>query len=809
MRGLSGWAKFYIAATVTVALILLSIAVPSWTSGQNLRFLLYFLGAVLAANLKVSLPGITGTMSVNFVFVLIAIMDLNLGQVLAVSYAGTAVQVLFRSKTRNPVQLVFNMASTTISTFCCFSLYHAEWLRAINGSIPMLLFFASATLFLVNTFSVSGVIALTEKKGVLQVWRDCFLWTGAHHLVGAGLAALFHVENKYLGWEAGVLTGPVVYLVYRSYSLHLGRLEEARKHAHEMGDLHWRAIEALALAIDAKDETTHNHLLRVRVYATEIAKDLKLSGPDMQAIQAAALLHDIGKLAVPEYIISKPGKLTPEEFEKMKVHPVVGAEILERVRFPYPVVPIVRSHHEKWNGKGYPAGLKGEEIPIGARVLAAVDCLDALASDRQYRKALPLDQAMAVVASESGVSFDPQIVAILQRRYIELEHMATSIPCEEEPKLSKDMKINAGGGPAAGYAESREPSSAVVPIDFIVSIGAARQEFHSLVKVIEDLGSSLSVDDTLSLLATRLKKMVPHDMAAIYVRHGDVLVPTYASGEDARWFSKTKMPVGAGLTGWVVENRKPIVNGNPSVEPGYPSSQNGGSLRSAISIPLEAKDDVIGALTLYSTQANAFTNDHLRILLGISPKAGVTLANALKHQQTAVSAATDDLTGLPNAKSLFAHLENRLIQARQEGASLSVLLIDLDGFKSINDSFGHLRGNAVLQRVSQALRENCRESDYVARIGGDEFVIVLPGMSDEGIAEKVEILRQAVEEAGCVECGSEILGMSAGHASYPKDGVEAENLLAHADQKMYEVKEEHKQMAPRRIAPAALLAAVH
>ena len=246
---------------------------------------------------------------------------------------------------------------------------------------------------------------------------------------GRGRRGSFQCGESFPGLlEAAVLTIPVIYFIYRSYSLHLGRLAEARKHARAMGDLHWRTIEALALAIDAKNETTHNHLLRVKVYATEIAKELNLDETEMQAVQAAAMSHDIGKLAVPEYIISKPGKLTPEEFEKMKVHPVVGAEILERVSFPYPVVPIVRSHHEKWNGKGYPAGLKGEEIPVGARILAAVDCLDALASDRQYRRALPLDQAMAVVCGESGTSFDPQIVAILKRRYVELERMATALP---------------------------------------------------------------------------------------------------------------------------------------------------------------------------------------------------------------------------------------------------------------------------------------------------------------------------------------------------------------------------------------------
>src|SRR6201998_4970018 len=182
-----------------------------------------------------------------------------------------------------------------------------------------------------------------------------------------------------------------------------------------MASLHLRTIESLALAIEAKDHTTHDHLQRVRIYAMELAKDLGLSADETEALQAASVLHDIGKLAVPEHIISKPGKLTPEEFEKLKVHPIVGAEILEQVDFPYPVVPIVLAHHEKWDGSGYPHGLKGEEIPIGARILSAVDCLDALASHRPYRPALSLEEAMKVVASESGTSFDPRIVERLQK----------------------------------------------------------------------------------------------------------------------------------------------------------------------------------------------------------------------------------------------------------------------------------------------------------------------------------------------------------------------------------------------------------
>src|SRR4029077_15394 len=223
---------------------------------------------------------------------------------------------------------------------------------------------------------------------------------------------------------------PPIYLMYRSYRLYLGKLETEKQHAEKLSKLHLRTIEALALAIEAKDQTTGEHLQRVRIYAMELAREMGLTEDETEALRAASVLHDIGKLAVPEHIISKPGKLTPEEFEKMKVHPIVGAEIVEQVRFPYPVAPIVRSHHEKWDGSGYPDGLSGEAIPIGARILSAVDCLDALASDRQYRRALPLDEAMAHVMRDSGKAFEPRVFAILHRRYIELEKLPNEQPLQ-------------------------------------------------------------------------------------------------------------------------------------------------------------------------------------------------------------------------------------------------------------------------------------------------------------------------------------------------------------------------------------------
>src|ERR1700738_2834942 len=246
-----------------------------------------------------------------------------------------------------------------------------------------------------------------------------------------------------------------------------------------MANLHLRTIEALALAIEAKDHTTHDHLQRVRVYAIEVAKELGVTPVEMEALHAAALLHDIGKLAVPDHIINKPGRLTPEEFEKMKIHPIVGAEILDKVAFPYPVAPIVRAHHERWNGEGYPDGLKGEQIPIGARILAAVDCLDALASDRQYRRALPLHEAMASVAAEAGKSFDPAVVKVLERRFLDLHQIA----CANMPSAAHDESfferiVERGPSPGAGFAMDR--SRRANPSDFLSSIASARHEAHTL-----------------------------------------------------------------------------------------------------------------------------------------------------------------------------------------------------------------------------------------------------------------------------------------------------------------------------------------
>ena len=799
--GLSLQTKAFVGIAVSLGMVVMGHALLHWQSQDLMRFACYLVVAVMASGLKVQLPGIDGTMSVNFLFILLGVLELSLPETLVIGCTASLVQSVWQTRKRlDPVKVLFNVAGMMANASALTYLtYH--WLAERAGSNkPILLMVAALVFFFANTLPISVVIAMTEGKSSRKVWSECYFWSFPYYLVGAAAVGLVGIVNRTAGWETSLLVLPLIYWVYRSYRLYLGRLEAEKervevekRHVEQIASLNMRTIEALALAIEAKDHTTHTHLQRVRTYAVEIAKELNLAEEQIEALRAAALLHDIGKLAVPEQIINKPGKLTPEEFEKMKVHPLVGAEILERVAFPYPVAPIVRSHHERWDGTGYPEGLAREDIPIGARILAAVDCLDALASHRQYRPALPLIEAMAKVKEKSGTWFDPHVVELLEIRFIDLERMAQ---ITEETVgtqgLSKSVRVERGLAPAAGFERTEPTNGTTDNADFLTSIASARQEAQTMFELSQDLGVSLSLSETLSVLSMRLRRMIPYDSIAVFVNRNGWLLPELVSGENFRTLSSLKVKVGEGLCGWVAENCKPIVNGNPQVEAGYvvdPGKQT--TLQSALVVPLEGLNGVVGVLAMYQANRDAFTPDHLRILLAVASKVALSVENALKYQQAESSATTDYLTGLPNARSLFVHLAQEVARCRRMKTSLAVLVCDIDGFKQINDSYGHLEGDKLLREFTSRLKDVCRGYDYVARMGGDEFVITAPGLTAEAAQEKAERLNQAAIESGRHVCGRDLITLSVGMSFCPQDGTDVERLLAEADRRMYSMKQVH------------------
>src|SRR5271155_139582 len=465
-RPMSIRARLFIGATAALGVWALAQALWHWQSVDLTRFICYLLIAVLASSLKIQLPGLDGTMSVNFLFILLSVLELNLPETLAIGCTATLAQCLFGTRQKLvPVKIVFNVFSMMANAiFISYFAYHAlqRWLSM--GTLPLLVITA-LIFFVANTVPVAVIIALTEGKSAHKVWAECHFWSFPFYMVGAAVVFGVGYFSRQVGWQTSLLILPLVYWVYRSYHLYLAKLaaekqqvEIEKRNAEDVASLHLRTIESLALAIEAKDHTSIQHLQRVRVFAVAVAKEVGLPEDEIEALRAAALLHDIGKLAIPEHIINKPGRLSPEEFEKMKIHTLVGAEILERVAFPYPVAPIVRSHHERWDGAGYPDGLKGEQIPPGARVLAAVDCLDALASHRQYRSGVSLDAAMEKVASMSGSAFEPRIIEVLKRRYRELDILAQSesiiastASAADDTAVSTDTHVQAGFEPAAGF----------------------------------------------------------------------------------------------------------------------------------------------------------------------------------------------------------------------------------------------------------------------------------------------------------------------------------------------------------------------
>jgi putative nucleotidyltransferase with HDIG domain len=767
-------AKLFIAGLAFLAAGCSVYASLHWQSTDLLKFFCYMAVALLASSLKIKLPGVNGTMSVNFLFILLGVLELSFAQTLFIGFVAVFAQCYPRSSNLKPIHVVFNLSQMPVGTAVAYGVFR---LVSAHTSGPVVLAIVAVSYFAFNTLVMSVIIWLTEAKPILKVWSECYFWSLPYYLVGAAIVGLVNFLNQHVGWQSSLLVLPPVYLIYRSYRLYLGKLEDEKRHAEKVSNLHLKTIEALALAIEAKDHTTHDHLQRVRVYAMELASDLDLSEDETEALQAASVLHDIGKLAVPEHIISKPGKLTPDEFEKMKVHPIVGAEILEQVDFPYPVVPIVRAHHEKWDGSGYPAGLKGEEIPIGARILAAVDCLDALATDRQYRRGLPLNEAMQKVVAESGKSFDPKVVEILGRRYVELERMAHQKATNPPVKLSTDIKVERGLAPAAGFADSPMASSAqTLPrVESQQAIAKALEESQALFELGEGRPAALSLEDVFSLLSTRLKALVPYEAMAVYLRHDDVLTPHHVNGDNFRLFSSLRIPVGEGLSGWVAQNSKAILNGNPSVEPGYLNDPTKYStLSSAIAVPLLGVSGVAGVVALYRAQSDGFRKWDLRLLQAMVFKLGFVVEAKLLESHCA-EPTKRHVDALPAIGAFSAYLEQAIEECAASEIQLGLLVVDLQITSAQSDA------ENLLANFDAALKDSCREYNFAARTARNEFAVVVKGLPQQSPAAIQERLQRLATRVAMLSSPDTACRLSVGHASCPADGTTVEQLLHAAE----------------------------
>jgi len=310
-----------------------------------------------------------------------------------------------------------------------------------------------------------------------------------------------------------------------------------------------------------------------------------------------------------------------------------------------------------------------------------------------------------------------------------------------------------------------------------------------------ELAHAARLDEVAQAIHKCLSQKIGYDTMGIFIRRDAEVEPIYFRGAHDSLFTKKPFPLAEGLSGWVAHHRSPILNGNVSLECCYSNnSQVLYNLQTALAVPFEGKGGTAGVITLYQMDRNAFSQDDLRIMEAASLQIGPAIEAALKFQNVEESAATDHLTGIPNARALALHLEQELKRAARENSRIGVLVCDLDGFKQVNDRFGHLTGDEVLRSVAKGLRDACRGYDYLARMGGDEFVVVLHGLQGD-YSTQLERMRQVAVNAGLTICGEPCLSMSVGVAFYPVDGHDAESLIKEADRRMYRLKYESKSLS--------------
>jgi diguanylate cyclase (GGDEF)-like protein/putative nucleotidyltransferase with HDIG domain len=799
MRSLPVAARVYVGSVIVAGALLLVILGPRARFEQPTLFVILLALSALTSAFKVYLPLAKSgsTMSVSYAIDFTALILLGPHETMLVGVASAWAQCTLRMKERNPIyRTLFSMACLAITVQAAASVYVA--LGGVPGRLAQTatdvarpLVGAATVYFFCNTALIAAAIGLSMQQPLLKVWHQTFLWSAPSYFVGAAVAlgAAWAILGSGI-WMALLLSAPL-YLTYHTYKVYLGRIEDERRHVQEMADLHLATIEALALAIDAKDQTTQAHIRRVQVYAAGLAEALGMNESEIQGVKTAALLHDIGKLAVPEHILSKPGPLTAEEFLKIRAHPQVGAEIISAVPFPYPVAPLIHGHHERWDGKGYPQGLKAEQIPLGARILSVVDHFDAMTSDRPYHKAMTREAAVALLHQEAGRALDPAVVQTFTRMLPVLTVEADRLATTPGRRLSIERTPHDGQAPAAAGAETKIST-------VFDEIAHAHREIYALYELAQTMGTSLGVSDTMSLIASKLITLVPFSSCALFLydEERDMLQCRFATGVEAEIINTLAIRSGQGLTGWVARNHRPLVNARPNAD--FEASglaDQPTSLQSALVSPLMFNDSFIGTLAVYHGEPDFYTDDHRRLLERVSKQASAVINNSIVFEQTQEDSLTDPLTGLPNTRSMFMHLARELARAARLKSEVALLVTDLDNFKEINDTYGHHVGDRALREVATALRGVIRPYDICVRYAGDEFIIVLPGCGQEEAERKRAEAQRAVDQVVFeVRPGRSIsLGLSLGAAIFPHDGESYEALLATADSRMYRDKTRRKQ----------------
>jgi putative nucleotidyltransferase with HDIG domain len=618
-------AQLYIAIVIVLGLWVTGQSVVRlWTDPPANHWLILAALTLLTGTFSVKLPGLEVRISVSEAFVLTSVLMFGTDVGIAiVALDALVMSYWMESDSRSRIRTLFSLSAVAVAIWSSSTIFFAmiggspaslEGIRLAQLAAPLSVL--AGSYFLINSWLVAIALGAERGQSVVKLWVENFPWLSLNYFGGASVAALLVAYTRSVDIAALGVILPLLVISYLTYRTSLGRVEDAQRHVDQVNALYMSTIEALAMAVDAKDQITHGHIRRVQVYAVELAKRLGVTDArQLKAIEAAALLHDMGKLAIPEHILNKPGKLTPGEFEKMKRHADIGADLLSSIPFPYPVVPIVRHHHENWDGSGYPNGIAGTDIPLGARILSVVDCFDALTSDRPYRPRLSDEAAFEILKERRGAMYDPLVVDAFANAYEEVAPTAAL---------------------AGQHARTLVSAAATLVLDHaraLSEIQSGSLESAALAELRATLSRVQSAEGLAGIALPVVRRFMPATLLAVYANstRDDVLRCVSVANDPDGLMKGFEITCGERTTGWVAANGTVIINSSAALDLGQRANAFAPPLRSTLSIPINTGGTVRGVLTAYSTLESPFTTQHSYFLEQVAAIFGDGLT---EHERT-------------------------------------------------------------------------------------------------------------------------------------------------------------------------------
>ena len=787
--------KVFLAVLLGVFAVVMGIAVTHAFGLSGSRFASLAVGsfiAILICKHKLQIPRTKLRVLPKDIFALWGVVWLGIGGGVLLASVASAAMCFGTHKSRR--RSAFQITADAIATFAVAGLYYLATNYLANGTGSLDSFETSngvnivagvvsmaAIHFVISPTLVYAGRRLSGEKNVGQIVKETYLLTAVSYLFTMALTLLLHFTFVQFGIEFGLVILIVAVIGSIAHTVHKQRLASKTREITEASRMHLATVEALATAIDARDQMGIGHVRRTQIFAVGIGEFLRLSDDEIGALRTGALLHDIGKLAVPDHILNKAGALTQAEIEKTKIHASVGASILEKVGFNTPVVPTVKYHHESWDGRGYPEGLRGESIPLTARILAVADAYDTLRGARPYRPPVSQAEACAILESEAGSKFDPRLVQVFLSILGRLEAEVTRQGLGYNFNRINDRLDNSQTNEKASYVHQ---------------IKLANREAFTLYELAKEFSASLSLSETAALFSEKIRDFVRFDTCSIYILDKATATArsVHVAGKHAAVFNDHVIKSGDGVTGRVLETGAVIRNTDPWPDLKLLKSSVTSDFRSMVSLPLVADGNLIGAFSLYSTDPAGYGDEHLRLLETIAHIASEAFVKSLLHAEAETYALTDPMTGLPNARSLQKQFEREVARAHRAGNTFQVLMLDLDGFKLVNDTFGHKTGDKMLNEIAKTIKAQLREYDFLARYAGDEFVALIPDTSSDAVHELCERIESAVSSFA-LPVGNDVarVGVSIGSATYPYSGRGFDELVIAADKGMYTEKAKRKR----------------